>query len=424
MKRTGGRMVILALMILCLATTSLAKVSLYLSSDQTEALYGIKTDGLYYVREGVVNKYAMNFQHQVIPADVDHIDFTWKARPGSSVPYKLTFIHTPGPAMAAPSVNISQTGLVPTYLDKFRLYFPCTGKVAAQVETLLQITLAIKQKSPEVLNFKRRKVCKLAEVPAHELVSDPVSKTQTPSKSVLLASVSPSLFITLGAASASVILLVALVAALYIRRVRKRDSQMSGGGGSSLRSSLQLNNGEEDYMEKTTAHTVVSSSDSYDTLASFTNVPVSRAEAPAWASHYTTPSLQTEYACPLPKQDWRTVGDSRTSLGPAGSPLVGRHPPPHPPSHMGSIHSSALASTPSSRFYSSERARGQARVRPVYSREEGGGGGGGSYRQYQYTSAAQPGDASPYSVSSELYKHVLPQYFQFSRPTSRGSVLV
>ena len=282
--------------------------------------------------------------------------------------------------------------------------------------TLFQITLAIKQKSPEVLNFKRRKVCKLADVPVHELVSDPVSKTQTPSKSVLLASVSPSLFITLGAASASVILLVVLVAALYIRRVRKRDSQM-GGGGASLRSSLQLN-GEEDYMEKTTAHTVVSSSDSYDTLASFTNVPVGRAEAPAWASHYTTPSLQTEYACPLPKQDWRT-GDSRTSLGPAASPLVGRHPPPHPPSH-GSIHSSALASTPSSRFYSSERARGQARVRPVYSREEGGGG---SYRQYQYTSA-QPGDASPYSVSSELYKHVLPQYFQFSRPTSRGSVLV
>ena len=283
-----------------------------------------------------------------------------------------------------------------------------------ELTILFQITLAIKQKSPEVLNFKRRKVCKLAEVPVHELVSkDPISKTETPSKSVLLASVSPSLFITLGAASASVILLVVLVAALYIRRVRKRDSQM-GGGGASLRSSLQLNGEEEDYMEKTTAHTVVSSSDSYDTLASFTNVPVGRAEAPAWASHYTTPSLQTEYACPLPKQDWRT-GDSRTSLGPAASPLVSRHPPPHPPS----IHSSALATTPS-RFYSSDRARGQARVRPVYSRE---GEGGGSYRQYQYTSA-QPGDASPYSVSSELYKHVLPQYFQFSRPTSRGSVLV
>ena len=43
-----------------------AKVSLFLSSDQTKALYGIDTkDGLYYIREGVVNKYAMNFQHQV-----------------------------------------------------------------------------------------------------------------------------------------------------------------------------------------------------------------------------------------------------------------------------------------------------------------------------------------------------------------------
>ena len=41
------------------------KVSLYLSSDETESLYGIKTTGLFYITEGVVNKYAMNFQHQV-----------------------------------------------------------------------------------------------------------------------------------------------------------------------------------------------------------------------------------------------------------------------------------------------------------------------------------------------------------------------
>ena len=55
---------LIILIILVLPPTQ-SKVSLYLSSDQTEALYGIKTDGLYYVREGVVNKYAMNFQHQV-----------------------------------------------------------------------------------------------------------------------------------------------------------------------------------------------------------------------------------------------------------------------------------------------------------------------------------------------------------------------
>ena len=57
-----GALVILLLSLISPGTT---KVSLYLSSDQTEALYGIKTPGLYYITEGVVNKYAMNFQHQV-----------------------------------------------------------------------------------------------------------------------------------------------------------------------------------------------------------------------------------------------------------------------------------------------------------------------------------------------------------------------
>ena len=55
---------LLVIFLISLSLTS-GKVSLYLSSDQTEALYGIKTPGLYYITEGVVNKYAMNFQHQV-----------------------------------------------------------------------------------------------------------------------------------------------------------------------------------------------------------------------------------------------------------------------------------------------------------------------------------------------------------------------
>ena len=251
----------------------------------------------------------------------------------------------------------------------------------------------------------------MSEVPASELVADPLAEEQTPSKSVLLASVPPSLFISLGAASASVVLLAVLLAALYIRRVRKRDSQLAGTA--SLRSSLQLND-DEDYMEKTNVNRVVSSSDSYDTLASFTQVAVGRAEPVAWDSHYTAPSLQTEYAIPLPKKDWR-VADWRSTGSDsfAASPLVGRRTP-HPPS-LSSLHSG--------------QNRLQARVGPVYSGEEPG-----SYHQYQYSggrrgeasqySGGRRGEASPYSVSSELYKHVLPQYFHFNRPGSRGSVLV
>ena len=76
----------------------------------------------------------------MIPADVDHIDFTWVAMKGSAVPYKMTVMHAPSKAMEAqPSVNISTEGIVPTKTSKFRLFFPCSGKVAEQVETLFQV---------------------------------------------------------------------------------------------------------------------------------------------------------------------------------------------------------------------------------------------------------------------------------------------
>ena len=76
----------------------------------------------------------------MIPADVDHIDFTWVAMKGSAVPYKMTVMHAPSKAMEVqPSVNISTEGIVPTKTSKFRLFFPCSGKVAEQVETLFQV---------------------------------------------------------------------------------------------------------------------------------------------------------------------------------------------------------------------------------------------------------------------------------------------
>ena len=76
----------------------------------------------------------------MIPADVDHIDFTWVAMRGAAVPYKMTVMHAPSKAMEVqPSVNISTEGIVPTKTSKFRLFFPCTGLVAEQVETLFQV---------------------------------------------------------------------------------------------------------------------------------------------------------------------------------------------------------------------------------------------------------------------------------------------
>ena len=222
------------------------------------------------------------------------------------------------------------------------------------------------------------------------------------------------MFVTLGAASTSVILLTVILASLYIRRVRKRDSQLAAG--SSLRSSLQLNSDEE-YMEKQTANTVVSSSDSYDTLASFTQVPVTGTEATSWA-RFSSPSVG-DYASPLHKQDWRTVDSRSSGQTTTSSPLVIRHDHSKPAS-MASFHSGHVYDPNlHGRFYSDiTPKRSNQRVRPLYTKTSCE-----PYQQYQYT-MAMPGEASPYSVSSELYKHVLPHNFQLGRPTSRGSVLV
>jgi len=394
------------LVMVMMVTVIQAKVSLYLSSDQTEALYGIKTPGLYYITEGVVNKYAMNFQHQVIPAEVDHIDFTWEAKKGSAIPYKITFMHAPSKAMANPSVNISTEGIVPTHTDKFRLFFPCTGKVAEQVETLFQISFSIRRKSPEVLNFKRIKVCKLSESPVEpELISDQLSSEEH--DPVLIDSVSPSLFIILGAVSASIILLTIIMAVVYVRTVRKRDGHIRAG--ESLRSSLQLSP-EEEYLEKHerlasgqhSSHCTVtmSSTDSYDTLASFTQVPVSRTEAP-----HTWATLNNEYAAPLTSKtpsSWRHGAGNSI----AGSPhVLARHTPQYSGQH------------------SSGRWTGQEQGTPGHRRVRPSGHPSLPSYHYQYSTVSQagPGEASPYSVSSELYKHVLPQYFQFGTKDSRGS---
>ena len=44
----------------------LGYMDLYIDADQTERLSGIKTiNGIYYIKDGVVNQYAMNFQDQV-----------------------------------------------------------------------------------------------------------------------------------------------------------------------------------------------------------------------------------------------------------------------------------------------------------------------------------------------------------------------
>ncbi|XP_064106754.1 tyrosine-protein kinase RYK-like [Macrobrachium nipponense] len=121
---------------------------------------------LFYVREGVVNEYAMNW---IVPvkADVHSLYFTWQATSKKQVLYNLDIwvndTDDPGmrPAMAAPSVNVSLTGTVPLEPETFRLDLPCTGSRSAEVDVTMNINVTSPRpkQPPTVLFFKRRKIC-------------------------------------------------------------------------------------------------------------------------------------------------------------------------------------------------------------------------------------------------------------------------
>ena len=155
--------------------------------------------------------------------------------------------------------------------------------------------------------------------------------------------------------------------------------------------------------------------------SSLFQVPVGRSEAPSWA-RFSSPS-DTDYSVPGPmkKSPWY----SHHSQTATNSPLVPRPGRGHAAS-LGSLHSSLVydRNTTNTFFshFSPGRNKTTSRHRPLY--ENVAPPPPPNCTDYEYSTTAY-GEASPYSVSSELYKHVLPQYFQFNRrPTSRGSVLV
>ena len=53
------------LILLALYSAASTALDFYIDPEATQRLYGVKTRGIYYIRDGVVNAYAMNFKDQV-----------------------------------------------------------------------------------------------------------------------------------------------------------------------------------------------------------------------------------------------------------------------------------------------------------------------------------------------------------------------
>uniref|UniRef100_A0A0A9YWX3 receptor protein-tyrosine kinase n=3 Tax=Lygus hesperus TaxID=30085 RepID=A0A0A9YWX3_LYGHE len=149
------------LAILVVLDSCCAHLDLYLNLQEVKRLLGLSAE-LYYVRNGMLNEYALNFVVPV-PAVMKELHFTWQSLAGRPLPYTIQVDHTSPDAMAPAFLNISSSGMVPTAPQTFSIALPCSGEVSAEVDVVISINVTLNRATNNVtrLNFKRRKICLL-----------------------------------------------------------------------------------------------------------------------------------------------------------------------------------------------------------------------------------------------------------------------
>uniref|UniRef100_A0A8C7I584 receptor protein-tyrosine kinase n=1 Tax=Oncorhynchus kisutch TaxID=8019 RepID=A0A8C7I584_ONCKI len=183
---------------------------------------------LYYVRDDVVNHYALSFILPV-PSETNSLHFTWRSK--DKVDYLMGF-HVDNPAaMNQPQSNISTQGEVPL----FRVDLFCSGKVDGEVVLTVQLNLTIHSNNFTVLNFKRRKIC-----PKHpDLKIPPVSNNKTvqrPEMSIPTTS-TRVFYISVGVCCAVIFLVAIVLAVMHLhsmKRVELDDSVSDSGSSQGL----------------------------------------------------------------------------------------------------------------------------------------------------------------------------------------------
>ncbi|XP_038207783.1 tyrosine-protein kinase Drl-like [Zerene cesonia] len=167
------------------------------------------TAELYYVRDGQINSYALNFIVPV-PATIGELHFTWQSLTRRPLPYTLRVDVVSHPeALHPPTFSIPSTGFVPTEPQTWQVDLPCTHTVAAEVDVTISLNISTGSSST-ALHFRRRKIC-LKDVPRPAVRVDNAPHAPT----------SADIFYA-GAGCAGGALLIAAVAAAACRaRARK-----------------------------------------------------------------------------------------------------------------------------------------------------------------------------------------------------------
>ncbi|XP_030290177.1 tyrosine-protein kinase RYK isoform X2 [Sparus aurata] len=213
-------------------------VNIYMSVEEVKKLLGLDAE-LYYVRDNVVNYYALSFTLPV-PSETNSLHFTWHSK--TKVEYRLGFQMENPIVMDQPQSNISSQGEVPHVPSVFRVDLLCSGKVDGEAVLTVQLNLTIHANNYTVLNFKRRKMCykriddqKIPIPVNNNNVSQPgsnsVTTPTTPTTSTQVFYISVSV-------CCIVIFLVAIILAILhlhsMKRVEMEDSVSDSGSSQGL----------------------------------------------------------------------------------------------------------------------------------------------------------------------------------------------
>ncbi|XP_074657404.1 tyrosine-protein kinase RYK-like [Tubulanus polymorphus] len=135
-----------------------ANLDFFMNEAETWRLLGITAE-LYYVRNGVVNDYALRFILP-IPADKQDIYFTWRNLGGKQMFYRMEFDVSDTRAMDFPTANITAEGVVPKRQSVFKISFPCTGKMSAEVDINIMLSITVLSATNIIkLHIQRKKMC-------------------------------------------------------------------------------------------------------------------------------------------------------------------------------------------------------------------------------------------------------------------------
>uniref|UniRef100_A0A8C7MCQ0 Receptor like tyrosine kinase n=1 Tax=Oncorhynchus kisutch TaxID=8019 RepID=A0A8C7MCQ0_ONCKI len=230
--RLGGFFFLLLLEgTLCLANPSISTVSaldinnhpsvnVYMSEEEVSKLLGLDAE-LYYVRDDVVNHYALSFILPV-PSETNSLHFTWRSK--DKVDYRMGFHVDKPAAMNQPQSNISAQGEVPRTASVFRVDLFCSGKVDGEAVLTVQLNLTSHSNNFTVLNFKRRKMCYKRKTPlpvSQDGVSIPTTSTRV-------------FYISVGVCCAVIFLVAIVLAVMHLHSMKRveLDNSVSDSGSS------------------------------------------------------------------------------------------------------------------------------------------------------------------------------------------------